>query len=443
MLLVNPSTGIATYLKITVVIVLAAVIFSCDNGNSRNDFTEDENGTLYKVYYQGNDSSKAITGEIVTVNLQYRIGDSVIFDSKSFETPMSFPMIKPTFKGDIYDALSLMGTGDSISFAVVADSFYLVTANLPTLPDFIETGSLMYYDIKLLDHISSQEYHNRRSLDEKVILQKYINDNELSVNPTQSGLYVIPLEKGRGRTPVYGDMCQIYIEVQELNGPILYTNFGIRPMDIDYGKSFDTEGFMEGLGLMHVGETAQFIVPSWIGVGSGGRDGVDGYKTLLYKVKLIAIRTIEEVNADRKRYKEEDNREKERLRKIEPETIKNYLEKNNIDIKPTASGLYFHELNSGNGILPDSGTSITMEYVHYDLDGNVLQSSYADKQPFTFVYGTKAVIKGWEEAIGMMSKGSKAWILVPSKLGYGDYQRRNEIKPYSPLVFEIEVTGMK
>lgn len=443
MLLVNPSKGIAAYLKITVVIVLAAVIFSCDNSNKQISFKEAENGTLYKVHYRGNDSLKAKTDEIVTVNLQYRTDDSLIFDSKSMGTPMVFPMIKPTFKGDIYDALTLMGNGDSISFSVVADSFYLVTANLPALPEFIEPGSLMYYDIKLLNHLSSKEYHNSKSKNEKVIIQKYINDNNIVVNPTESGLYVIALEKGRGQTPVDGDMCQIYIDVQELNGHQLFTNFDNRPMDIEYGKGFDTKGFMEGLGLMHEGETAQFIVPSWIGVGSEGMDGVDAYTSLLYKVKLIAIRTVKEVNIDRKRYKEEDNREKARLKKIEPETIKKYLEKNKINFQPTASGLYFKEIQAGNGLIPDSGKSVTMEYVHYDLDGNVLQSSYSDNQPFTFVFGTKAVIKGWEEAIGKMSKGSKAWILVPSKLGYGDYQRTKEIKPYSPLVFEIEVTEIK
>ena len=439
-----PLKGDESYKKITVVILLATVIFSCVNSNDPNGFKKSGNGTLYKVHYRGNDTTKITEGEIVTVNIQYRTDDTLIFSSIDSDNPMTFPVIQPTFKGDLYESLTLMGTGDSMSIAVVADSFYLETAKLPSLPEFIKPGSYLYYDIKVIEHLTTQEYQHKKSKEEKVKLQNYINNNDISVEPTESGLYIIQTEKGRGtKTPVPGDMCQIYIEVKELNGNELYSNFGERPLDIEYGKGFDTKGFTEGLGLLHEGETAMFIVPSWLGVGSQGMDGVDAFTTLLYKVKLIAIRTLEEVQADRKRYKEEDEKEKARLKKIEPEVIQNYLKTNNIYLDSTETGLYFKELKSGNGIFPDSGSIVTVEYIHYDLNGNVIQSSYEDDKPFSFVVGTGAVIKGWEEAIGKMSKGSKAWMLIPSKLGYRGYQRTKEIKPYSPLVFELEVTDVK
>ena len=133
----------------------------------------------------------------------------------------------------------------------------------------------------------------------------------------------------------------------------------------------------------------------------------------------------------------------ERLKKEEPSKIANYIKKHNINVKPTESGLYFKDIVEGKGDYPVDGNTVTIEYIHYDLDGNVLQSSYEDETPFTYTVGTGAVIKGWEEAVKLMRKGGKAWMLLPSSIGYGDYQRTKEVKPYSPLVFELELTEVK
>ena len=163
----------------------------------------------------------------------------------------------------------------------------------------------------------------------------------------------------------------------------------------------------------------------------------------IYEVKLEAIRSLEEVQKDRERYKKEKEIENQRLKKAEPAKISNYIKKNNIDIQPLESGLYFEALVAGKGDNAVDGNTVTVEYIHYDLDGIVLQSSYADNTPFIFVVGTGAVIDGWEEAVKLMKKGGKAWMLIPSKIGWKDQERTKDIKPYSPLVFELEVVDIK
>ncbi len=437
--------------SITVVIAFAAVIFSCSN-SKLDSYTESENGTLFKVYYRGNDSVLAIESDIVKVNLSYRIDDSVLFNSADTEEgSMIFPITSPLFKGDLYDALKLMGTGDSISFAVVADSFYLKTAALKKLPESIESGSYVYYDLKMLEHLTPDQWQEERekiwleqSKEEKVLLQNYLNDNNIYTDPTSTGLYFISEKKGRGAYPDTGDMCQVHISVKELlSDDLLYTNFGDRPLDVEYGKGFDTEGFREGLGLLQPGGKATLIVPSWIGVGKSGREVVAPYTTLVYEVELLAIRTLEEVNIDRAAYKKQKEEEKEALRISEPSRLAEYISHNNITIEPLESGLYFKELVPGSGDHPVDGNTVTIEYIHYDLDGTILQSSYEDNTPFTYMVGTGAVIKGWEEAVKLMRNGGKAWMLLPSSIGYGDYQRIAAVKPYSPIVFELEITDLK
>lgn len=434
---------------ITVVFILATVIFSCTS-NKFSNYTTAENGTKYIVHYRGNDTTKAVEEEIVTVNLVYRLEDSTLFNSRTLDEDMKFPVIKPMFEGDLYDALTLMGTGDSLTVVVVADSFYMKTAMLSELPSFVEPGSNIYYDVKLLNHQSMAEFEveldsikKESEKEERAILQEYLIKNNINIEPTASGLYFMPIKKGRGVQPDTGNMCQVYMSVKQLDGTKLFDNFEARAVDVEFGKNFDTKGFMEALSMLRVGGSAEIIVPSWIGVGDMGRESVPPFTTLIYEIKLEAIRSFEEVQADYQRYKKEKELELIFLEKEEPHTIKNYLEKNDITIQPLESGLYFKELVIGEGDNPVKGDMVTVHYLHYDLDGNLLQDSRADEKPFSYIVGTGAVIKGWEEAMKRMKKGGKCWVLIPSKLGWGNNQRTNNIKPFSPLVFELELVDIQ
>ena len=291
-------------ISVSVVILTISIFFSCSS-DRLSGYTTDSNGTYYKIHYQGSDQTKVNPSEIVKVNMDFRFGDSIIFTSTSMDEPMIFPMIKPMFKGDLYDALKLMGTGDSITVAIVADSFYLKTANLDKLPELVESGSYLYYDIKLLEHISNSDFQielaekqKKQSNLERKLLQSYLVTNEININPTSSGLYIIPIKEGRGSTPNTGDVCKVFLSVKELNGLDLYSNFGEKPIDIEFGSNFDTRGFMEGLGTLKTGEIAQFIVPSWIGFGSTGMEMVAPYTTLVYDVKLEGIVLSDRINKD-------------------------------------------------------------------------------------------------------------------------------------------------
>ncbi len=439
------------YLKqLTVVMIITTVFFSCTYNNS--DYKLSENGVRIKFIEKGNNTTKAVEKDIVTVSLTYRVEDSIFYSSKNSENgTISFPITKALFKGDLYDALKLMGTGDSASIAIVADSFYLKTAAMPRLPRQIKPGSFIYMDVKLHEHLSpdlyqikTQEQAREQAKQEKITLQKYLNDNKIYTDPTASGLYYLVEKEGSGSTPDTGDMCQINLSVKELGSDMfLYTNFGDRPLDFEYGGSFDTEGFREGIGLMRPGGKATLLVPSWIGVGSTGMEVVAPFTTLEYQVELLNIRTVEEVRKEREEVRKQEEIEKEERRKNEPERIAKYIKENNIDLEPLESGLFFKIIQEGSGNPPVDGDIVTLEYIHQDLNGNILQSSYDDNTPFTFEVGTGAVIKGWEEAVKLMPKGTKAWLLIPSKLGYAEHQRVRNIKPYTPLVFELEVTEIQ
>jgi FKBP-type peptidyl-prolyl cis-trans isomerase len=84
----------------------------------------------------------------------------------------------------------------------------------------------------------------------------------------------------------------------------------------------------------------------------------------------------------------------------------------------------------------------TVNYKGMLLDGTVFDSSEG-REPFTFQLGQGQVIKGWDEGIALMQKGTKALLIIPSALAYGDRGAGDMIPPYSPLVFEVEMIDFK
>lgn len=401
------------------------------------------------VHFRGHDTTRPHETDIVAVNLVYGLSDTVLFDSRQISTPMEFPLLSPLFKGDLYAGLARMGAGDSVTFTVVADSFFLKTAQLPILPAFVTAGEHFFYHVKLLSHLKRTAYdsvllvrNNARQMAESIVIQNYLLENHLNLKPNSSGLVFIPIRAGHGRLPDTGDMCQVFLEVRILGGDTLFSNYQDDPFDIEFGKAFDNEGFMEGLSLMREGSSARFLVPSVIGVGTDGYDGVDGFTTLDYTVDFVQIRPLEIVQKQRNIRAEKMKALLAKNKLEEPVKVRKYLNDNHLTMDSTASGLYIKRLTLGEGELPKAGHSVTVGYIQYSLNGKIIKSSYEDGQHFTFVLGTGAVIHGWEEAVLTMRKGEKVHLVIPSHLGYGSRKRDKYTPPYSPLIFDLELLSI-
>ena len=87
---------------------------------------------------------------------------------------------------------------------------------------------------------------------------------------------------------------------------------------------------------------------------------------------------------------------------------------------------------------------ITKGKVNYKgtlIDGTEFDSSYKRKEPATF--RANQVIKGWTEALTMMPVGSKWELYIPQDLAYGARETGGQIKPFSTLIFEVELVGIE
>ena len=101
------------------------------------------------------------------------------------------------------------------------------------------------------------------------------------------------------------------------------------------------------------------------------------------------------------------------------------------------SGLQYKVLKEGKGALPKDTSRVKVHYEGRTIDGKVFDSSYKRGEATDF--RANQVIPGWTEALTHMPAGSTWEVYIPQELAYGERQQGADIKPFSTLIFKIEL----
>jgi FKBP-type peptidyl-prolyl cis-trans isomerase len=128
------------------------------------------------------------------------------------------------------------------------------------------------------------------------------------------------------------------------------------------------------------------------------------------------------------------------------ETFKEYIAQNEAflatnktksGVTTTASGLQYEVIKMGTGPIPTAQNTVKVHYVGTLIDGTEFDSSIKRKEPAQFP--VSGVIPGWTEALQLMPVGSKFKLYLPQSIAYGANGAGDVIKPYSTLIFEVEL----
>lgn len=108
----------------------------------------------------------------------------------------------------------------------------------------------------------------------------------------------------------------------------------------------------------------------------------------------------------------------------------------------TASGLEYIEVEAGTGTQAEAGKNVSVHYTGKFSDGKIFDSSISRGEPITFRLGAGRVIKGWDEGIALMKVGSKAQLIIPPELAYGERGAGGVIPPNATLIFDVELVSV-
>jgi FKBP-type peptidyl-prolyl cis-trans isomerase FkpA len=271
------------------------------------------------------------------------------------------------------------------------------------------------------------------------LLDAYLMENNITQDPTPSGLYHIPIVEGTGPKPVLGDWAEIQYVGELIAGSIFSTTFDSVALmnnfydeEILYGPirvqvgNINIEGISEGLQYMNEGGKSKLIIPSSLGLGSASVNGVPAYSTLIYTIDLQ--KTITD------------------FPEYESELIQQFLSDSNFTSDSTLTGLYYIEQVEGTGEYIRDGNWVDVWYKGYFLDGRVFDSNIGG-DVFSVQVPQSAVIDGWHEGLRLMRNGSKGTMIIPYDLAYGAWGNyddfgRLKIPPYMTLVFEMEIDSI-
>lgn len=108
-------------------------------------------------------------------------------------------------------------------------------------------------------------------------------------------------------------------------------------------------------------------------------------------------------------------------------------------IKELGDGVYYEVVTEGKGEVADETARVKVRYEGTLIDGTKFDGNM-DGEPT--VFGASQVIPGFKAALTTMPVGSTWKVYIPQEQAYGPQDMGN-IKPFSALIFTIELVGIE
>ena len=280
-----------------IILVLVVVLASCKP--KYEGFEKSDNNFYYKFNQIGDGQQTPKFNDYIVVDIAYKtINDSVFFKGRR-----KFKLTEPKFKGDISYCFTMLSKGDSADFIISATDFFTKTIS-SELPSFLSDESDMVVSAKMLEVIDNETYQKQKQEFlswvedfgdyEKVLLQHYIEGEEISVAPSVTGLYKVTQKPGNKVKVQRGDTVVVHYEGMFLSGK--YFDSTVKrnsPFEYVYGTEWQVvKGVEEAIGRMTEGEKAMFIMPSELAFGNQGSSTgiIPPFTPVIFKIELIQVR---------------------------------------------------------------------------------------------------------------------------------------------------------
>ncbi len=355
-------------------------------------YHETASGLKYSILKTGNGAIPS-DGDIVSIHYIAKLEDgTIIDDTYERDAPLTFHLGKGHVIRGWEEGLMLMSQGGKAEFVVPPHLAYGEKGF-----DKIPPNSTVIFKIELLEVKKPEELS--------------VIDPELFTTITGGIKYSIT-EPGEGKKIEEGLMVRVHYTGYFEDGEIFDNSVSRSdPFEFIAGEGMVIDGWDQAFKYLREGDKATLWIPYDLAYGKAGRGPVPPETNLMFDVEILEVR-----------------------KPVQPEPF-NIANKDTLE---TLTGVKYIIVKEGIGEKPEEGDVVVVHYTGYLPDGTVFDSSVRREQPFKFVAGSRQVIPGWDKTIRYLNKGSKARIIVPPEMAYGD-KKVGIIPPSSTLIFDIEL----
>ena len=297
----------------TLVVAGAAMMFACKSEN-KEEFQPISEGLTYQMEKENPNGQQVQEGDVLVGEMTVKFDDSVIFDTKG--KVQRIALANPNWEVKVGEGLLKLHVGEVATFALDADLMakYL---NPNQMPSNYKAGSdqKIYYRINLQDIVTREELQQEQSnyesnmremeQEEPEAIAEYIKANNITVQPTADGVYVVVKKKGNGPKVTMGKQVSVNYTGRLLDGTIFDSSVesdartgnvynarrAYEPFTFQIGAGQVISGWDNGLMNQTVGSTLQLIIPSKEAYGSrGAGNRIPPYSPLVFDIEIVSVK---------------------------------------------------------------------------------------------------------------------------------------------------------
>lgn len=244
----------------------------------------------------------------------------------------------------------------------------------------------------------------------EVDIIQYIENNNLSAQSTNSGVYYSIEEQGTGKKATRDGYATLTYKGYLLDGTVF-------DLSKEEGVTLDLlaviPGFAEGITYFNEGGKGKILIPPSLAYGNSGASNIiPGGAVVIFDVEVKSV-----FNAQT----EED--------------ILEYLLNNNLEAEHTDTGVYYIVETLGEGDEITENSNVTVKYtatltneIEFDKSSNAGSN-----------FNLQNVIPGFAEGISLFKKGGKGKLIIPPHLAYGSNGIANVVPRNAIVIFDFEI----
>lgn len=352
-----------------------------------------DSGLTYIIHRQG-DGPRPSTGDLVKVHYTGMLADGTEFDSSyDREEPVSFRLSSGQVLPGWEEGILLLREGAEATFIIPPELAYGDMGFGP-----VPENETLKFDLELLEVIPPAEPLEAEREDRTELTE---------------GIHYFIVEEGEG--PGLEEDMQVslhYTGYLDDEGTVFDSSYDRgEPLSFVLGSGVVIPGWEKALPEFRVGDKIRLWVPYQLAYGEQGRGPIPGSTDLVFDIEILDAEDID---------------------KPQPFDVEG------LDTLHTTSGLQYIVVEEGHGERPEKGHVLVVHYSAYLSDGTLFDSSVKRGEPLRFVLGAGQVLEGLDIGFSLLKKGSKARLIIPPYLAYGD-EGEGPVPPDETVIFDVEL----